>query len=321
MPRYAGGRWKNSMSISASPSERFQRFADGPLRGAVLGFLEDRARQSPSPHTVRNYAIDLEQFLDFFTPATPVSQIGVNELREWMAGLYDRKLTAVSIRRKVSSVRSFFHFCRQRNLCEKNSAKYLRLPKTPKKVPEVLDAEAVNFLVDNIGKAELQRPFPKRDRAIFEVLYGCGLRVSELVGLSLADLDLEERWLRVMGKGSKERMAPIGHSALDALQSYLAERTAQKGEQAVFLNYKGLRISSRAVHQITKFYALMLLGDPSVHPHEFRHSFATHLLNAGADLRAIQELLGHSSLSTTQIYTKVAIEDLERVYQQSHPKA
>ena len=234
------------MSISASPSERFQRFGDGPLKEAITGFLEDRARLSASTHTLRNYAIDLEQFLDFFTPATAVSQLGVNEMREWMAGLYDRKLTAVSIRRKVSSVRSFFHYCRQRNLCEKNSAKYLRLPKTPKKVPAVLDAEAVNFLVDNIGKAELKRPFPKRDRAIFEVLYGCGLRVSELVGLSLKDLDLEERWLRVMGKGSKERMAPIGHSALDALKTYLAERKAEAGEQAVFLNYKGTRISSRA---------------------------------------------------------------------------
>lgn len=309
------------MSISASPSERFARFESGPLKDAVTGFLEDRARQSASTHTLRNYAIDLEQFLDYFTPAAVVAQLGVNELREWMAGMYDRKLTAVSIRRKVSSLRSFYHYCRQHDLCEKNAAKYLRLPKTPKKVPQVLDAESVNFLVDNIGKADLQRPFPKRDRAIFEVLYGCGLRVSELVGLSLEDMDLEERWLRVMGKGSKERMTPIGHSALEALQIYLADRVARPGERAVFVNYKGGRITARAVHQITKFYAMMLLGDPSVHPHEFRHSFATHLLNAGADLRAIQELLGHASLSTTQIYTKVAIEDLERVYQQAHPKA
>lgn len=309
------------MSISASPSERFARFEDGPLKQAVTGFLEDRTAKASSVHTLRNYAIDLEQFLDFFTPQASVNSLGVNELREWMAGLYDRKLTPVSIRRKVSSLRSFFHYCRQNELCDKNSAKYLRLPKTPKKVPQVLDAEAVNFLVDNIGKHELKRPFPKRDRAIFELLYGCGLRVSELVGLSLEDLDLEQRWLRVLGKGNKERITPIGRTSVEALEIYLAEREANPGERAVFLNYKGSRISSRAVHQITKFYAMMLLGDPSVHPHEFRHSFATHLLNAGADLRAIQELLGHASLSTTQIYTKVAIEDLERVYQQAHPKA
>lgn len=307
------------MSISASPSERFARFDDGPLKLAIAGFLEERDVAAASPHTLRNYAIDLEQFLDFFTPQPAVNALGVNELREWMAGLYDRNLTAVSIRRKVSSLRSFFHYCRKHELCDKNAAKYLRLPKTPKKVPQVLDAEAVNFFVDNIGKKELQRPFPQRDRAIFELLYGCGLRVSELVGLNLDDVDLEERWLRVIGKGNKERVTPIGHTSLEALQTYLAERKG--ADRAVFLNYKGTRISSRAVHQITKFYAMMLLGDPSVHPHEFRHSFATHLLNAGADLRAIQELLGHASLSTTQIYTKVAIEDLERVYQQAHPKA
>ncbi len=309
------------MSISASASERFARFEDGPLKQAITGFLEDRARQASSIHTLRNYAIDLEQFLDFFTPQPAVSALGVNELREWMAGLFDRHLTPVSIRRKVSSLRSFFQHCRKHELCEKNPAKYLRLPKTPKKVPQVLDADAVNFLVDGVGKQELKRPFPQRDRAIFEVLYGCGLRVSELVGLNLEDLDLEQRWMRVLGKGNKERVAPIGQTAVEALNAYLAGRTASGAERAVFVNYKGGRMSARAVHQITKFYAMMLLGDPSVHPHEFRHSFATHLLNAGADLRAIQELLGHSSLSTTQIYTKVAIEDLERVYQQAHPKA
>ena len=170
-----------------------------------------------------------------------------------MAGLYDKQLSAVSIRRKVSSLRSFFHWCRTRELADKNPAKYLRLPKTPKKVPQVLDAESVIFFVDNIGKEELKRPFPKRDRAIFELLYGCGLRVSELVGLSLDDVDLDERWLRVLGKGSKERMTPIGENALDALKIYLSDRHAAAGENAVFVNYKGSRISSRAVHQLTKF--------------------------------------------------------------------
>jgi integrase/recombinase XerC len=184
-----------------------------------------------------------------------------------------------------------------------------------------LDPEAVNVLVDNVGKQDLKRPFPERDRAIFELLYGCGLRVSELTGLSLGDVDLEERWLRVRGKGGKERLTPVAAPAVAALRRYLAVRQAGEGEDAVFVNYKGGRLTARAVHMITRFYAQMLLGDPSVHPHEFRHSYATHLLNAGADLRAIQELLGHASLSTTQVYTKVAIEDLERIYQNAHPKA
>lgn len=313
------------MSISASPSERFGSFPESALRSAILSFLEDRSLRSPSSHTLRGYAIDLEQFLQFFSPPAaeppPPAAIGVNELREWMAALYDRKLSPVSIRRKVSSLRSFFHHCRTRELCAKNPAKYLRLPKAPKKVPQVLEPEAAIFLLDNIGKPELKRPFPKRDRAMFEVLYGSGLRVSELTGLNLEDLDITERWLRVLGKGGKERMTPLGHTGCAALETYLATRQPAAGESAVFLNYRGKRISTRAVHQITRFYASMLLGDPSVHPHELRHSFATHLLNAGADLRAIQELLGHAQLSSTQIYTKVAIEDLERVYQNAHPKA
>ncbi|WP_080507595.1 tyrosine-type recombinase/integrase [Bryobacter aggregatus] len=313
------------MSISASPSERFAHFPPGPLRDAVLAFLEDRSRLSASAHTLRNYAIDLEQLVEFFSPpgaeVPAPAALGVNELREWMAALYDRKLSAISIRRKVSSLRSFFHHCHAHGITTKNPAKYLRLPKAPRKIPKVLEPDAVNYLVDNIGKTELKRPFPVRDRAIFEVLYGSGLRVSELTGLSMEDVDLNERWLRVLGKGSKERMTPLGVTGAQALMAYLEERVPAVGETAVFLNYKGRRMSTRAVHQITKFYAMMLLGDPSVHPHEFRHSFATHLLNAGADLRAIQELLGHSQLSTTQMYTKVAIEDLERVYQQSHPKA
>lgn len=310
------------MSISASPSERFARFAPGPLREAITAFLEDRARQTPSEHTVRNYAIDLEQVLEHFGEPQPApGQLGVNELREWMVGLWDRGLSSVSVRRKVSSLRSFYGWCRARGLSEANPAQYLRLPKTARKVPQVLDPEAVNVLVDNVGKQELKRPFPERDRAIFELLYGCGLRVSELTGLSLGDLDLEERWLRVRGKGSKERLTPVAAPAVEALRRYLKVRQAGEGEAAVFVNYKGGRLTTRAVHMITRFYAQMLLGDPSVHPHEFRHSYATHLLNAGADLRAIQELLGHASLSTTQIYTKVAIEDLERIYQNAHPKA
>lgn len=310
------------MSISASPSERFARFAAGPLRDAITAFLEDRARETPSEHTVRNYAIDLEQMLEHFgEPQPPPGQLGVNELREWMVGLWDRGLSSVSVRRKVSSLRSFYGWCRARGLSEANPAQYLRLPKTARKVPHVLDPEAVNVLVDNVGKQDLKRPFPERDRAIFELLYGCGLRVSELTGLSLGDLDLEERWLRVRGKGSKERLTPVAAPAVAALRRYLAVRQASEGEAAVFVNYKGGRLTARAVHMITRFYAQMLLGDPSVHPHEFRHSYATHLLNAGADLRAIQELLGHASLSTTQIYTKVAIEDLERIYQNAHPKA
>jgi integrase/recombinase XerC len=312
------------MSISASPSERFARYPASALRDAMVAFLADREAQAASGHTLRNYAIDLESVLNYFSPpgdVPPVNALALNELREWMAGLYDRELGATTIRRKVSALRSFFRYCRSCGLTDQNHAKYLRLPKAPRKVPQTLHPDAVNAMVDSIAQDTLKRPFPKRDRAIFELLYGSGLRVSELTGLDVQDLDLAQRWLRVIGKGNKERMSPMGETAVEALREYLEVRAAASEESAVFVNYKGGRLTPRAVHQITQFYGKLLLGDPSVHPHELRHSFATHLLNAGADLRAIQELLGHSQISTTQVYTKVAIEDLERVYQKAHPKA
>jgi integrase/recombinase XerC len=313
------------MSVSASPEERFANFAPSELRDGILEFLADRRARAASAHTLRNYAIDLEDLLRYFSPpgeAPPaLAAIALNDLREWMGALLERGLGATSIRRRVSAVRSFFHYCRMLQRVERNHAKYLRLPKAPRKVPQTLHPDAMNALVDNIAKDEWKQPFPKRDRAVFELLYGCGLRVSELVGLDLAHLDLAQRWLRVTGKGNKERMSPMGETAVEAVRDYLLVRSAPAEEAALFVNYKGGRLSTRAVHHMTRFYGKVLLGDPSVHPHELRHSFATHLLNAGADLRAIQELLGHSQLATTQIYTKVAIEDLERVYQQAHPKA
>jgi site-specific recombinase XerD len=315
------------MSISASVNERFAPFPDSPLKQAILSFLEQRQLSTPSEHTIRNYAIDLAAFLQYFSPpggtAPAPGHIGVPELREWLAALFEQKLAAVTIRRRISALRSFFHHAMLLGLVEKNPAKYLRLPKAPKSAPRVLHADAANYLVDQIGQPDdkLRRPFPLRDRLIFEVLYGCGLRVSELVGLNLDDLDLEQRWLRVLGKRNKERAVPMSQDLAALFAAYLPARQPQAGDTAVFLNYKGRRLSTRAIHGILRFYGQMLLGDPSLHPHALRHSYATHLLNAGADLRAIQELLGHAQLSTTQVYTKVAIEDLERVYQQSHPKA
>ncbi len=162
---------------------------------------------------------------------------------------------------------------------------------------------------------------PLRDRALFELLYGCGLRISELVGLNLEDMDRSEHWLRVRGKGRKERQVPVPGQAAGALERYLSERPVVRDEQAVFLNYLGHRLTTRGVSMIVKLYATLLSGDPSVHPHAFRHAYATHLLADGADLRAIQELLGHARLSTTQKYTQVSLTNLMAVYDKAHPKA
>jgi integrase/recombinase XerC len=172
-----------------------------------------------------------------------------------------------------------------------------------------------------VGADRLERSQPARDRAIFEFLYGCGIRASELVGLNLEDIDASERWIRVRGKGKKERQVPYASKAAAALDRYLAERRPAPEERAVFLNHRGRRITARGVSGIVKLYGVLINGDSSVHPHGFRHAYATHLLADGANLRAIQELLGHARLSTTQKYTQVSLTSLMAVYDRAHPKA
>jgi integrase/recombinase XerC len=187
-----------------------------------------------------------------------------------------------------------------------------------------MTAEQTNVLVDGVTPAadKFERPYPARDLAIFELLYGCGLRISELVGLNLEDFDFNERWIRVRGKGKKERQVPYAGKATVALERYLALRQPDsRGGSALFLNHRGGRLTDRGARGIVKFYAGMITGDSSIHPHSLRHAYATHLLSDGADLRAIQELLGHARLSTTQKYTQVSLADLMAVYDRAHPKA
>lgn len=295
------------------------------LARQIEDFLDELRRENASAHTIRNYASDLEQFLAYFTPpggqAPAPREFDMLALREWLAQLYEQNLEAVSIRRKLAAVRSLFRHMMRNAAVEKNVARLVRTPKAPKTVPRVPTEEQTNALVDGVAADKLDAPFPKRDLAVFEMLYGCGLRVSELVGLNLDDIDSSERWLRVRGKGRKERQVPFGSKAADALAAYMTTRDAAPNERAVFLNRRGARLSDRDVRRIVKFYAGMLLLDSSLHPHTLRHAYATHLLSDGADLRAIQELLGHSRLSTTQKYTQVSLTDLMRVYDSAHPKA
>lgn len=291
----------------------------------IQAFLECLRRRNVSEHTLRNYGSDLEQFLAYFTPpggsAPDVLDLDMLALREWLGSLYTQNLQPASMRRKLAAVRSFFTYLQREGVVTKNVAKLLRTPKAPKKLPRVMTAEQTNGLLDGIAGRQLDRPQLVRDLAMFEILYGSGIRVSELVGVNLDDLDLKEKWLRVRGKGRKERQVPFGEKAAAALARYLDERQAAPGETAIFLNHRGVRITARGVAKIVKLYATALLGDSSVHPHSFRHAFATHLLSDGADLRSIQELLGHAQLSTTQKYTQVSINDLIAVYDRSHPKA
>ncbi|HKA00854.1 MAG TPA: tyrosine recombinase XerC [Candidatus Solibacter sp.] len=295
------------------------------LETQIRRYLEELARTGASPHSIRAYESDLAQFLAYLAPPDlpppAPREIDLLTLREWLASLYRDELDTASIRRKLAAVRSFFRFMLREGVIEINAAKLVRTPKAPKKLPEVMTAEQTNALLDGVASGKLERLHPARDRAIFEVLYGCGIRVSELAGLNLEDIDRSQSWLRVRGKGRKERQVPLPGKAAESLERYLEERPVKRDEHAVFLNHRGGRLTTRGISGIVKLYATYLAGDPSVHPHSFRHAYATHLLADGADLRAIQELLGHARLSTTQKYTQVSLTDLMAVYDKAHPKA
>jgi integrase/recombinase XerC len=298
---------------------------ESALARQIALYLAELERGGASRHSIKAYESDLRQLLEYLSPpdlAPPEPEaIDLLILREWLASLYRDELSAVTIRRKLAAVRGLFKFMRSEGVVTTNVARLVHTPKAPKKLPEVMTAEQVNTLIDGVAAGKMERPHPARDRAIFEVLYGCGIRVSELAGLNLEDMDRAEGWIRVRGKGRKERQVPLPRQAAESVERYLRERPVVRDQHAVFLNHRGGRLTDRGISLIVKFYSTCLAGDPSVHPHSFRHAYATHLLSAGADLRAIQELLGHARLSTTQKYTQVSLTDLMTVYDKAHPKA
>ena len=321
-----------------------------------------RSVRNSSPHTLVNYGHDLEQFVTFLTPPateTPqLSKITHHMIREFVAHLHDTGLEKSSIARKLAALRSFFKYCVREGRLNENPARLVATPKLPKRVPAVLSAEEMNGFLNQLSgsgnREELGGPPTKRnnqgraaaekvsttqedqlllprDRAILELLYAAGLRVSELTGLNLADMDQKDKMLRVRGKGNKERIVPYGEKAAQALRAYWPVRDSllQAGEdggrggsaEAVFLNYRGWRLTQRSVGRIVKKYVKLVNVNWDLHPHSLRHAFATHLLADGADLRAIQELLGHQSLSTTQKYTHASIRQLMDIYDKAHPHA
>ena len=295
------------------------------LRECIAKYLGELQRRGASAHTLRNYGSDLEQLLAYcrLTGEEPgIEQIDLPLLREWLASLYDQKLTTVSVRRKVAAVRAMLKFLHQEGVVQGNASARLRTPKSQPRPPEVMSAEKTNNLIEAVEDGTVtEQPSKERDLAFLELLYGCGVRGSDLVGITLADLDLGGGWLRVVGKGNKERQIPVGGRAKAAVERYLQVRLAGPGEKALLVNSRGGRLSDRQVRRLVKLYALLATGDSTVHPHSFRHAYATHLLADGADLRAIQELLGHARLSTTQKYTQVSLKDLMAVYDRAHPKA
>jgi integrase/recombinase XerC len=291
----------------------------------IDAYLGELALKNSSAHTLRNYGIDLREFLEYFSPpeTEPPAprEFDALVIREWLGHLYEQKLNALTVRRKLAAVRSLFKFMLKRRIVDVNPAKLVRTPKAPKTVPRVLTAEKMNTLVDGVGEDRFEKPFPERDLLIFELLYGCGLRVAELVAMNLDDIDRTERWARIRGKGKKERQVPYGTKAASALERYLAVRSPRSlDDRALILNKSGARLTDTSVRRLVRWYARNLL-QTNEHPHGLRHAFATHLLSDGADLRSIQELLGHARLSTTQKYTQVSLSDLMAVYDRTHPKA
>jgi integrase/recombinase XerC len=281
-----------------------------------------RQERNVSPHTLRNYEGDLRQFADFLKTqpdgAPEIEAIDHLHIRSYLGEFYARQGQNSSAARRLSVLRSLFKFLAREGVVKSNPARLVTSPKVPKKLPEVPTAgELENFFAKLMSAPLPARDeiLPERDRAIFELLYGCGLRAAELVGLNR--IDIEPDLLRVRGKGSKERIVPYGRHAALALAAYLqCHRSA-----TVFLNHRGGRLTTRSVGRIVKKYATLFAENTGMHPHSFRHAYATHMLDSGADLRAIQELLGHARLSTTQKYTQVSIQKLLDVYGKSHPKA
>ena len=280
------------------------------------------AERNLSPHTCQAYLRDLSEFKRFcgqqgLSTARDLARVDALLLRRFLAELLKRNQRS-SIARKLSSLRMFFRFLVRENLLQASPAEELSTPRLERYLPRTLSVDEAHALMENARGGDV---LSLRDQAIYELLYSSGLRVSELTGLDVGSIDLREKLVRVLGKGSKERIVPIGSKAVTALQAYLAERSGPAVSGPLFLNARGGRLTARSVQRHLKTRLVKTGVFKDISPHALRHSFATHLLDGGADLRAIQELLGHASLSTTQKYTQVSVDHLMKVYDAAHPRS
>ncbi|MBS4016387.1 MAG: tyrosine recombinase XerC [Candidatus Latescibacteria bacterium] len=272
-----------------------------------------------SAHTCRSYQVDLSQFLEFLADrkhGKDIIKIKREDIRDFIGYLLKYGYEKSSVARKLSSLKSFYKYLTRRKIITANPVRTVKTPKISKKLPGFLTQYQTQKILDISGKDERSL----RNKAIMEVLYGAGLRASELVGLNIDDIDMHNEVVTVKGKGNKERIVPLGSYALQAVKEYLAMRK-DKTNPALFLNLLGKRLTTRSVQTIVKRIISKVSDASHTNPHTLRHSFATHLLERGADLRAVQELLGHSSLSATQIYTHLSVERLKKIYNKAHPRA
>ena len=288
------------------------------MRKHIADFLHHLSNvKCVSPNTVRSYQADLDQFALFFGDRA-VTAITHQDLRQFLGHLVARKTARSSMARKLSALRSWYRYLHREGIVANNPARLVATPRQEKRLPVVLTVDdALRLLQEPDGGGAIGL----RDRAVLETLYSTGIRASELVGIDLEDIDRHDRLVRVRGKGRRERIVPVGQKALDAIDAYHAAARRTPEGPAVFTNPAGKRLTVRSVQRIVERYRKKLGLAPSASPHTLRHSFATHLLESGADLRSIQELLGHASLSTTQRYTHLNLDSLMEVYDKAHPRA
>ena len=295
------------------------------IRKGIQKFLDHlRGERSASAHTLRAYRNELARFAEYLGPEIRWKDVDHVFIRGFLGQLHDQGLSKVSVARALAAIRSLYKWLAREKMVRQNPAKLVATPKLPKKLPRVPTMEEINGLLD--GKMPETASFPERDRAIFELLYGCGLRNSELVGIDLGDIDDANGVILVRGKGKKQRYVPLEGAAEAALKAYRAERqkllnTTGKNTRRLFVNRRGGALTTRSVARIVKQIAIAKGLPPDVHPHTLRHAFGTHMLTEGADLRAIQELLGHERLSTTQKYTQLSMSHVMEVYDKTHPRA
>ncbi len=291
---------------------------------AVAKFLRSLQERNSSPHTIKAYTNDLAGFARYVGPQG-WSDIDHVLIRGYLSDLYERGLSKTSVARSLAAVRSLYKWLAQEGVVEQNPAALVATPKLPKKLPRVPTVEEVCKVLD-AGMPE-ESAFPERDRVIMELLYSCGIRNSELIGINLDDMRWSNEIILVRGKGKKERYVPFGDSAAQAVRAYLPvrkktlEETKHLAEKALLINLRGSRLTTRSVGRIVKRIAVSRGLSPDVHPHTLRHAFGAHMLEEGADLRAIQEMLGHERLSTTQRYTQLTVKHVMDVYDRTHPHA
>ncbi|MGH9539801.1 MAG: tyrosine recombinase XerC [Terriglobales bacterium] len=290
---------------------------------AASQFLQSLRQRNASSHTIKAYAGDLREFAAY-AGSRGWKQIDHVTIRGFLSHLYEKGLGKTSVARSLAAVRSVYRWLAQEGVVDQNPAALVSTPKLPKKLPRVPTIEEMNSVLD--GNMPEVAAFPERDRLMLELLYGCGIRNSELIGIDLDDIRASSEAILIRGKGKKERYVPFGSSVTAALAAYLPARRQKlegrkKNSSALLLNWRGSRLTTRSVGRIIKKIAVAKGLSPDVHPHTLRHAFGTHMLEEGADLRAIQEMLGHERLSTTQRYTQLSIKHVLQVYDQTHPRA